>query len=111
MDLWSKNAIDLRFGDESGFSLQPSIPYGWLEIGKQTKISTRKDLVMNVFGLMSPDNELTVYETDKTINSEYIIQCLDDFADDCHKKDRLSVVVWDNAGWHTSGFIQARICK
>jgi transposase len=109
MDLWCNDEIDLRFADESGFSLQPSIPYGWLPIGKQTKISTEKTRVMNVFGLMSPDNELMIYETDKTINAEFIKVCLDDFANECFKKDKLTVVVWDNATWHTAQLIKDNI--
>ena len=26
--------IDLCFGDESGFSLMPTVPYGWIKKGK-----------------------------------------------------------------------------
>lgn len=111
VDLWCKNEIDLRFADESGFSLQPSIPYGWLPIGKQTKIQTSKTNVMNVFGLMTPDNELTIYETDENINSQFIKTCLDDFANDCLKNDRVSVLVWDNATWHTAQLIKDNIPK
>lgn len=111
MDLWCKDEIDLRFADESGFSLQPSIPYGWLPIGKQTRIATEKTLVMNVFGLMACDNELTIYETDKTINALFIKTCLDDFANECFIKQKLTVLVWDNATWHTANLIKDNIPK
>ena len=111
MDLWCEDAIDLRFADESGFSLQPSIPYGWLPIGEQTKMPTAKTKVMNVFGLMSADNELMIYETDKTIDSKFIKTCLDDFANDCFKKSKLTVIIWDNATWHTAQLIKDNIPK
>lgn len=111
MDLWCKDEIDLRFADESGFSLQPCVPYGWLPIGKQTKILSEKKLVMNVFGLMAADNELTIYETDKNIDSIFIKACLDDFSNDCLKNDKETVIVWDNASWHTAQIIKDNIPK
>lgn len=111
MDLWCNKEIDLRFADESGFSLQPSIPYGWLPIAKQAKIASEKTTVMNVFGLMAADNELLIYETDKTINAEFIKVCLDDFAKLCFKKNKITVIVWDNATWHTAQLIKDNIPK
>ena len=68
-------------GSPLRFSLTPSIPYSWSKIGEQTGIPTRKGLAYNVFGLMSPEQNLVTYLTEKSIDSQFIIQSLDDFAE------------------------------
>jgi len=111
VDLWVKDEIDLRFADESGFSLTPSVPYGWSLKGQQIGRRSEKKLVTNVFGLMSPDNQLTVYQTPKTIDSVYICHCMDDFANQCFLRDKISVVVWDNASWHKAQLVKDKIAE
>lgn len=95
--------IDLRFGDETNFSMTPNVPYGWLPKGKQTGIPSDPKRVLNVFGLMNLGQQLCSYPTKGTINSQFIIECLDDF---CQDISRLTVVVLDNASWHTAQAIQ-----
>ncbi|MEL7118808.1 MAG: IS630 family transposase, partial [Bacteroidota bacterium] len=98
--------IDLLFGDETGFSLEPNIPYGWLPIGKQTSICSEHKHVGNVFGLLSIKGNGHMHWTKKNINSEFIIQKLDQLSDQLGKP---TVVVLDNAPWHTSKAVQAKI--
>ena len=93
-ELWKQQLVDIYFADEVGFSLTPSIPYCWSKIGEQKPIHTKKYLAYNVFGLMSPEQKLITYLTEKTINSEFIIQSLDDFAKNLTK---VTVIVLDNA--------------
>ena len=98
--------IDLRFGDETGFSRLPNIPYGWLPKGKQTGIKADNKRVLNVFGLMSLDQKLISYPTSKTINSQFLISCLNDFVT---LIDKPTVIVLDRAPWHTSQAIKEQI--
>lgn len=98
--------IDLRFGDETGFSLLPYIPYGWLPKGQQRGIPAANKRVLNVFGLMSLGQQLTSYPTNGRINSEYIINCLEDFVDGIKKP---TVVVLDQASWHTSQLVKNQL--
>lgn len=101
--------IDIYFGDEAGFSLLPYIPYGWQPIGKQGKIASRRKHVQNVFGLLNPLNgHLATYTTKskQTIDTAFIIKCLDDFANPLH---RLTIVALDHAPWHTSKQFYQRI--
>lgn len=49
---------------------------------------------------------MTTYQTEKSINSETIIQYLDNFADSITKN---TVVVLDNATWHTAKNVQEKI--
>ena len=98
--------IDLLFGDESGFSLEPSIPYGWLPIGKQTSIPSEHKHVGNVFGLLSCFGHGQMQWTHEYINSEFVAKCLDKLSSEIKKP---TVVVLDNASFHRSHLIQKKI--
>ena len=95
--------VDLRYGDESGFSLTPCVPYGWLPKGRQTAIRSEHKRVANVFGLMSQD--LCCYLTQGNINSDFIIEAIDDLAKTVTKP---TVIVLDNATWHVSKKVRAK---
>lgn len=105
MRLEDQQAIDLYFTDEVGFSLTPSIPYGWIPIGEQWSIQSAKDRVCNLFGLVTRKGDLKVYATPKNINSQFIIECIDEIADQIQT---LTVLVMDNAPWHKSGLVKAK---
>ena len=100
--------IDLRFGDETNFSMTPNVPYGWLKKGRQTGIPSDPKRVLNVFSLMNLDQQLCSYPTTQTINADFIIQCLDDFAQTIK---RPTVLVLDNAGWHTARAVRNKTCQ
>lgn len=100
-----RGSIDLFFTDESGFNLTPSIPYGWQPIGEQLSIRSAKDRVMNVFGLLSAMGKLMVYSTSKNINSQFVIECIDEITT---KVERPTVLVLDNAPWHKSAVLLAK---
>ena len=101
--------IDLYFGDESGFSLTPSVPYGWQPIGIQWSFPTQKKHIQNTLGLLNVSNKhLVTYSTKpkQMVNTEFIIDSLDDFAQLINKP---TVIVLDNAPWHTSKAFRKRI--
>lgn len=98
--------LDLRFGDETAFTLVPNIPYGWIPKGVQRCISSQKGGNLNVFGLLNLDGKLTTYQTTGSVNSQVVIEMLDDFAGSI---EQLTVIVLDNAPWHTSKAIDAKI--
>ena len=83
----------------------PNVPYGWLPKGKQTGILADNKRVLNIFGLLSLDQKLAAYPSTKTINSQFIANCLDDFASTIQ---RPTVVVLDQASWHTAGRIKQK---
>lgn len=96
--LYETGQIDLFFADEAGFQRVPSIPYGWQPIGERIRIVPQKGKTLSIFGLLSPDNELTCYPTEQMTNADFIIQCIDDFV--THKIKRPSVIILDNAPIH-----------
>lgn len=100
--LQQRDLIDVYFADESGFNLQPNIPYGWQPIGEQWAFPSHKKQVLNTFGLLNVVNKhLVTYSTKpkQMVNSHFICQSLDDFAS---KIKRLTVIILDNAPWHKS---------
>jgi transposase len=97
--LEDQGIIDLLFTDECGFSLTPTIPYGWQPIGEQLSIKSSRDWVTSLFGLLSRTGKLMVYSTNKSINSQFVMECIDELA---LKVKRPTVLVLDNAPWHKS---------
>jgi transposase len=99
MMLAEAGEINLCYGDESGFSLKPTIPYGWQPPGEYVRITPSTCKRLNVFGIMTTDNELEAYISENSINSKMIISMLDDFAKTITKT---TVLILDNASIHTS---------
>ena len=98
--------IDLRYGDETAFTLEPNIPYGWIRTGQQRGIPSRKGGNLNVFGLLNLAGELTSYQSTQSVNSQTVIGWLDDF---CSTLNKFTVVVLDNAPWHVSKQVEKKI--
>lgn len=98
--------IDLLFGDETGFSLEPNVPYGWLPIGRQTSLPSEHKRVGNVFGLLSCLGRSIMHWTTQNINSAFVVRCLDALAE---KTTKPTVVVLDCAPWHTADVVKQRI--
>lgn len=94
-----RGEIDLRYLDESGFSLMPYIPYGWQEKGTQILLKSSQSKRINILGLMSRKNELCYEIYSGTTNSEIVIKFLDKFSENLSRK---TVVVMDQASIHTS---------
>jgi transposase len=103
----SQGLIDVYFCDESGFSLQPYIPYCYQKKGTQYPIPSSKKKVINVLGFLNPiTNRLITYKVpDKqTMKSEIFIELMSDFAE---KIEGLTVLILDNASWHKSALTKS----
>lgn len=98
--------LQVYFGDESGFCLTPSVPYGWQPVGHYTAIVPQKSPRRNVFGLLSRNNTFEGYDTLGTMTATLLAACLDDFATKITQK---TVVVLDNAAVHRADFMVAKI--
>lgn len=79
LKLHNDGYIDLYFGDESGFNMQGYVPYGWQPKGEYIHIVPSKSKTVNVFGIMSPDNDLDAYAFTGSSNSLMIITFIEDF--------------------------------
>jgi transposase len=97
--------IDLRYLDESGFSLTPPIPYAWQEKGLGLSLPSQRSKRLNVVGLMNRNNDLSAYVFERSITSAVILACIDDFA---RQSTKTTVIVMDKASIHTSQMIQEK---
>lgn len=100
--------LQLWYADESGFSLTPTVPYGWIMQGQQAGILSQRSSRLNVFGLLSMDNQLVSYPHSASVNTTFVIECLNDFA---QRLTQLSVVVLDNAPMHRSESFYAKLAE
>lgn len=91
--------IELRYLDEVGLSLTPSIPYAWQEKGERITIKSQKTKRINVVGVMAKNQELFWEMSEEYINSNLVINLLDKLSNNLKKK---TVIVMDQASIHTS---------
>jgi transposase len=104
-----KGRIDLRFLDESGFSLQPVIPYAWQSIGETIALPASSGKRLSVIGLLNYDNALESYVIEGYSNSAIVIAAIDAFSRTLAQpvltptgRKKPTVIVLDNASMHTS---------
>lgn len=99
LNLADEGKIDLYFFDESGFTLEPCVPYAWQPKNETIEIPSSHSKRLNVLGFMSYTCHLESYVVEGGVNSDVVIACFDGFAKKITKK---TVVVIDNASMHTS---------
>src|SRR2546426_9428926 len=98
--------IDLYYFDESGFTLDPYIPYDWQEPGTTLEIPVRKCGRINVLGFMNRKNDLHTYMFEQSIHTGVVMACFDAF---CRTITKKTVVVVDNASIHRSEEFEDRV--
>jgi transposase len=98
--------IDLYYFDESGFALDPSIPYAWQASGEVIELPAMRYGRINVLGFMNRKNDLHAYMFEQSTHSGVVIACFDVFCQTITKK---TVVVLDNASIHTSEEFEERL--
>ncbi|HIP82975.1 MAG TPA: IS630 family transposase, partial [Desulfocapsa sulfexigens] len=92
--------LDVYYFDESGFTLEPCIPYAWQDKNETIELPSSKSRRLNVLGFMSHQcDEFESYVVEGSVNSEVVIACIDDFS---AKITRKTILVIDNAPTHTS---------
>ena len=76
--LEKEGAIDLFYGDESGFCLTSAIPYGWQLPGKHVATQLRHSQRFNVLSLFNATtNELHTAAREGTLEAAFVIDTLD----------------------------------
>jgi hypothetical protein len=102
----NQGKIDLYYFDESGFALDPTIPYAWQEPKSVIELPAMKYGRINVLGFMHRHNDLQAFMFEESIHTGVVIACFDAF---CHTITTKTVVVVDNASIHTSEEFADRI--
>jgi len=93
------NKIDLCYFDESGFTLEPCVPYAWQWVGKTIEIPSSKSKRLNVLGFVNRDCKFNSFVFEGAINSSVVVACIDAFS---HQLETSTTLVIDNASTHTS---------
>jgi transposase len=97
--------IDLFYFDESGFCLVPYMPYAWQEEDHPIAIESSRSKRLNVLGFMNRKNELQAHSIEGYVNSDIVIDCIDQF---CQTVTKWTVIVMDNASIHKSNDFEAQ---
>jgi len=108
IDQCDNGDIDFYYFDESGFTLEPCVPYAWQEKGKQIEIPSSQSNRLNVLGFINRDCHFESYVFEGSINSEVVVACFDDFN---KKRSKKTVILIDNASIHTSNLFKDNIKK
>lgn len=98
--------MDVYFFDESGYSLAPNVPYGWVRINEDILLPSSKSKNLSVLGFLNRANDLHPYVVEGSVNSDVVLSCFDDFAENLTHP---TVVIIDNAPSHTSKKFKAKI--
>ena len=94
-----KGEIDLCYFDESGFTLEPCVPYAWQQKGEALEIPSSKSKRLNVLGFVNRDCEFTSFVFEGGVNTSVVTACIDEFSKQIIKPTTLII---DNASTHTS---------
>lgn len=99
---------DLFYCDGSGFCTVPSVPYAWQPVGTVSEVPAFPSRRLNVLGFLSREGRAFFHPVEGRVGREASADALDRFAP-WRGNGRPCVVVLDNAPWHTSRAIRARL--
>ena len=97
--------IALYYFDESGFALDPTIPYAWQAPKSIIELPAMRYGRLNVLGFLNRNNDLHAYMFEQSIHTGVVVACFDAF---CHTITKKTVVVVDNASIHRSEAFEDR---
>jgi transposase len=89
--------IDVFYGDESGVSLLPNVPYAWQFQDEVVTLPSERGGRMNCFALLSRDNRCFARTTEGSVTGDWIAEQIEEFS---KTLERLTVIVLDNASVH-----------
>lgn len=98
--------LDLYYGDESGVSLEPCVPYGWQFSDERVSMPTVKGTGINCFGLFTRSNKSVIAVSENSITADFVVEQLERLS---FAIEKITVVVLDNARIHTGGKMRERI--
>ena len=96
--------IDLFYGDESGFSLLPVVPYGWQQADQALARPSQYSPRLNVLAWLSEAGQLVSFTRQQTIDSAFVIASINSWLSGL---TRDTVLVLDNAPMHRSKAFKA----
>ena len=98
--------IDLFYFDESGFTLEPCVPYAWQPRGETIEVPCAKSKRLNVLGFVNRECSFTSVVFEGSITSAVVVASIDHFIPTLQRQTAL---VMDNASIHKSFEFQENI--
>ncbi|HFD31703.1 MAG TPA: IS630 family transposase [Gammaproteobacteria bacterium] len=95
----NKGELNLCYFDESGFTLEPCVPYAWQPISETIKVPSSHSKRLNVLGFISHACVFDAYVVEGSITSDVVIACIDNYVKTLTLD---TVLIIDNAPIHTS---------
>lgn len=97
--------LDLYYFDESGFSLQPNIPYGWQKKGETIELESARSPSLNALAFVTRGNAFFPYLIEGYVDRFVLVEVFEDFLSSLDPT-RCKTIVMDNAPAHVSEFFQ-----
>ena len=98
--------IDLYYGDEAGFTLDPCVPYAWQTVGETIEIPAATSDRINVLAFFNTEHDFHPFVFEKiSIDSEIVATCLDYLS---LRITKLTLVVIDQASIHIGEEVESR---
>ena len=97
--------IRLYYLDETGFTLEPPVPYAWQSVGKSLGVPSQKSKRLNVLGFMHRQQGLESYVSERSVTSDVVAACIEAFFP---AVEQPTVIVIDQASVHTAQPVKER---
>ena len=101
-----KKQIDLFYFDESGFTLEPCVPYAWQPVGETLEVPSSKSKRLNVLGFVNRKCSLTSVVVEGSVTSAVVVASIDHFITTLQRPTALII---DNAPIHASHEFQENL--
>ena len=98
--------IDLFYFDESGFTLEPCVPYAWQPRCETIEVPCAKSKRLNVLGFVNRECSFTSVVFEGSVTSAVVVASIDHFISTLQRQ---TVLVMDNASVHKSYEFQENI--
>ena len=98
--------IDLFYFDESGFTLEPCVPYAWQPRGETIEVPCSRSKRLNVLGFVNRECSFTSIVIEGSVTSAVVVASIDHFISTLKRSTSL---ILDNASIHTSAEFQENI--
>ncbi|MEO1445152.1 MAG: IS630 family transposase [Cyanobacteria bacterium J06635_11] len=101
----TSGTIQLYYLDETGFTLEPPVPYAWQSASEPLTISSQKSKRLNVLGFMHRQQALESYISEQSVTSDVVAACIEAFFPEVSLP---TVIVMDQASIHTGQQVKER---
>lgn len=107
--LEAEEAIELFFGDESGFCNVPVVARAWQFRDEEIRITPQPGKRLNVFGFLSRANKARMWTSTTGVTARFVVDAIQEWVVEKLPKPR--VLVLDNARIHRSRLVQGKLAE